>query len=318
MAKDYYASLGVNRSASKDEIKKAYFDLARKYHPDKNPDDKTAKAKFQEVQEAYEVLSDEKKREMYDRYGSTFESAGRGGPGGATYAWRGGQGGGAEEFDFSQIFGERFGEEPTGGFADIFNQFRRASASRGGRRTRHTAAPPVHHEIEIPFQTAISGGEVLLSLQRGSGKVDTITVKVPPGIESGRSIRLRGQGEQMGPGESGDLLVKVKVAPHPYFVRRGANLHVKVPITLAEAAAGAKIDVPTPKGTISLRVPPGTSSGTKLRAKGCGVQFKDHEAGDLFAEVQIVIPKSLSEQELKTFQEFDKAHPLQPRAKLSW
>ncbi len=166
MAEDYYKTLGVSRDASQSDIQKAYRELARKYHPDLNPDDKTAKKKFQQVQAAFDVLNDPSKREMYDRYGSSFESAGggpRGGPGGG-YGWSAGPGAGAEDVDFAQFFGERFGAEPAGGFADIFSQFRKA----GGEKRRGRAAArgrDIESELTIPFTTAITGGDVEFAVQ---------------------------------------------------------------------------------------------------------------------------------------------------------
>lgn len=158
-----------------------------------------------------------------------------------------------------------------------------------------------------------------LSLQRPSGEVETITVKVPMGIEDGKKIRLRGQGEP-GPrgGPAGDLIVIVHVASHLWFERKGKNLEVRVPISLAEAALGAKVDLPTPKGTITLTVPPRTSSGRRLRVKGYGVQFPDGSQGDLFAELQIVLPSQLDEKDRELIRKFDQRHQFNPRLDLKW
>ena len=278
MAKDYYETLGVPRNASQAAIQKAYRELARKYHPDMNPGDKTAKKKFQEVQAAFDVLNDPQKREMYDRYGSAFETMGAGGPrGGAPWGAGPGGGFGFEDVDLSELFGERVGVGPGGGFGDIFNQFRRAAGSSRSRTagSRRRGAD-LHDEVRIPFATSITGGEVRLEVRRPSGKAESIAVKIPAGIEDGKKIRLRGQGQPApGTGTPGDVLLTVHVAPHPCFQRRGNHLHVKVPVTLPEAVLGAKVDVPTPRGAVSLKVPPGTSSGTKLRIKGHGVVPKD-------------------------------------------
>ncbi len=329
MAEDYYKTLGVSRDASAADIQKAYRDLARKYHPDLHPDDKDAKKKFQEVQAAFDVLNDQAKREQYDRYGSSFESAGAGGPR-ATWSWGnapGGAGGpgGAEDVDFSQIFGDRFGGEAPGGFADIFSQFRQP---KGGRKRGAAAQPKrgadLATEVEIPFTTAILGGEVQLSMHRASGETETIVVKIPVGIEEGKKIRLRGQGEPAPArgGTAGDILITVHVSTHPFFSRRGNNLDVKVPVTLAEAALGAKVDIPTPKGTIVLRVPAGTSSGRKLRVKGRGVAPKGVDPGDLFAEILIVFPGPLDDEGRELIRQFDahasKAGPQNPRSDLHW
>jgi DnaJ-class molecular chaperone len=319
MSKDYYKVLGVGRNASQEEIKKAYRDLARKYHPDLNPDDKTAKQKFQQVQAAYDVLSDQQKREMYDRYGSSFETTGGGPrPGGA---WAGGPGGGFsfEDIDFSQFFGDRFGAGAGGGFEDVFSQFTqgapRGRKSQSGARRR---GADLRHEITIPFVTAIQGGEVQLSVGRPTGQTETLSVKIPPGIDDGKKIRLRGQGEPAPRGgPAGDLLLTVHVAPHPCFQRNGKHLHVTLPVTLTEAALGAKVDIPTPKGTVTVKVPPCTSGGSKLRVKAHGVSTKDGP-GDLIAEVQIVMPKQLDEETRAAFQRLSQQGSENPRANLQW
>lgn len=322
MAEDYYKTLGVRRDASSEEIQKAYRDLARRYHPDVNasPD---AKKKFQEVQAAFDVLNDRQKREMYDRYGSSFEGMGgrgpQGGPQGHPFGGGMPPGAGGEDFDFSQFFGERFG---GGGvdLGDILGQFRRGGAGRtrsgAGRRRRGT---DLEHEIQIPFTTAIAGGEAQISVQRGDGRVETLGVKIPAGIEDGKKIRLRGQGEPAEPGGTpGDILLTIRVAPHPSFTRRGNDLFVKVPVTLAEAALGGKIDVPTPRGTVALQVPPGTSSGKKLRVKGQGIAPKSGTPGDLFAELQIVLPKTLDEATREAIRKLDQQAPQDVRANLRW
>lgn len=314
MAEDYYKALGVNRGASQAEIDKAYGKLARKYHPDVNPDDKNAKKNFQEIQAAYDVLKDPKKRELYDRYGSAFEQAAQGGGprGGTTWSYNAGP----EDFDFSQFFG---GQAP-GGFADMFSQMR--GRGGGGRRGRAAGGMPgadVTAEVEIPFNMAITGGETQLTLQHESGETETLTVHIPTGIEDGKKLRLRGRGEPgMNGGPRGNLLVTIRVAPHPYFTRRGEHLYVRLPLTLREAAEGAKVDVPTPKGTVSLRVPPGSSSGRKLRIKGHGVAVPDKSPGDLFAEVQIMLPPKLDESDLAKIREIDARSSLDPRRDLHW
>ncbi len=315
MAEDYYKILGVSRNASAAEIQKAYRDLARKYHPDLNPDDKKAKEKFQKIQRAYEVLNDKEKRELYDRFGPDFEriaAAGATGHPGATWSSAGPGGTTFEDFDFSQIFGGH-----PGGFGDFFSQFTGGARARRGPTARRGA--DIRHEVEVPFQTAVNGGEARLVVQRPSGAVETITVKIPAGIQDGKKIRLRGQGEEGSHGgPPGDLIVVVRVAPHPWFERIGNNLEVRVPITVGEAALGAKIDLPTPRGTITLTIPPNSSSGRRLRVKGFGVQPAGEPAGDLFAVLQVMLPPQIEEQDKEWLRQFDRRYNFQPRSDLTW
>ena len=320
MAEDYYKTLEVSREASPAEIQKSYRRLARKYHPDLHPDDKGAKKKFQEVQAAFDVLNDPKKRELYDRYGSAFESAQAGPqPGGQWSTSTAGPD--VENFDFSQFFGDRFGGTGEGGgFADIFSQVGGGRAGKQSRRKRpRERGADVESAVEIPFNTAVTGGQVQLSISRAAGKVDTIAVKIPVGIDEGQKIRLRGQGEPGSDGgPSGDLLITVHVALHPSFRRRGDDLEVRLPVTLLEAAEGAKVEVPTPRGTVSLRVPPGTSSGTRLRIKGHGVARAGKTPGDLYAEVAIMLPRPLDASDIDKIRDICQRHPLSPRSELRW
>jgi len=317
MAEDYYETLGVNRGAPAEDIQSAYRKLARKYHPDLNPDDKQAKEQFQKVQNAFDVLNDSKKREMYDRYGSAYESVGAGGPG--PQSWGGG--GGGENFDINleDLFGGGGpGGGGGGGFADLFKNM----GQRGQRKPR-PAAPQrgsnIEHALTVPFTTAVLGGEAQIAVQRGDGSNETLQIKIPPGIEDGKKIRLRGQGNPSpNGGPEGDILIKVSAAQHPHFRRKGRRLDVQLPITIAEALDGAKVDVPTPHGTISLSVPPGTSSGSKLRAKGQGVKGTSGTPGDLFAEVQIVLPQEMEATDKESLQDLLKKYHDDPRADLKW
>lgn len=324
MSEDYYKILGVSRNASQDEIRAAYRALAKKYHPDRNPGDETAGKKFRQIQAAYEVLSDPEKREMYDRYGSSFQTAGAGGPRGGSFYWHGGPGGefggrGFEDLDFGRFFGDRFAAKAGFDLGDLFRQFT-GGAQRGSSRGREPQArgADVHQEVRIPFVTAISGGEVELRIRRPDGSTGTLKVKIPPGIEEGKKIRLRGQGAAPVGGIPGDLVLTVRVEPHPHFERRGRHLHLRVPVTLAEAALGAKVDVPTPKGTVSLKIPPGTSSGTKLRIAGFGVPAKDGTAGDLIVEVQIRLPDRLDDEARELFRRLAAGYSDNPRRALRW
>jgi DnaJ-class molecular chaperone len=315
MAEDYYATLGVARGASAEEIKKAYRKLARENHPDLHPDDPKAKAKFQQVQNAFDVLNDPKKREMFDRYGSAYESMGGGGPQGP-HPWpgAGGRGGEAHEVNLEDLFGGG-----GGGFADLFKQFGNRGARGGNRRPMPEEGADLEHDLSIPFASAILGGEAQIAVQRGDGRTETIRVKIPAGIEDGKKIRLRGQGEPgVNGGAAGDILIRVAIAPHPYFRRFGKRLEVSVPITLAEAIAGGKIDVPTPHGTITLTVPPGSSSGRRLRVKGQGVKAGSGEPGDLFAELEIVMPKNLSDDDRQQLAEIAQRYDENPRTELRW
>jgi DnaJ-class molecular chaperone len=315
MAEDYYEVLGVARNATPEEIHKAYRNLARRYHPDLNPDNEEAKKRFQEVQHAFEVLKDPKKREMFDRYGESFESMGGAGPGGPWRARPGaGPQGGFTEFDFSEMFGE--GGEGAGGFAEMFRQFTRRPGRRAG--TGGTRGTNIEHELHIPLRTAVSGGNAQLSVRRRSGKVETINVRIPAGIEDGKKIRLRGQGESAtASGQPGDILITVRVAPHPYFQRQGRDLIVRVPVTLREALLGAKIDVPTPHGTVTVTIPPGTSGGRRLRIKGHGVPT-NNGSGDLYAEVQILLPETIDEPTRSAIERLNLPEPPNPRANLRW
>lgn len=317
MAEDYYATLGVARGASAEEIKKAYRKLARENHPDLHPDDPKAKEKFQQVQNAFDVLNDPKKREMFDRYGSAYESMG-GGPGPRPWPGAGGpRGGGGDAYEVN--LEDLFGGGGGGGFADLFKQFGNRGGRGGARRPMPEEGADLEHELSIPFATAVLGGEAQIGVQRADGRTESIRVKIPAGIEDGKKIRLRGQGEPgSNGGEAGDILIRVAVAPHPHFRRFGKRLEVSVPITLAEAIAGGKIDVPTPHGTITLTVPPGSSSGRKLRVKGQGVKAGAGEPGDLFAELEIVMPKNLSDEDRRQLAEIAQRYNENPRAELRW
>ncbi len=323
--RDYYEILGVSRDASAEQIKKAYRGMARKYHPDVNPGDKSAEKKFQEAQSAYDILGDAEKRKLYDQYGrAAFEGMGAG-PRGNASDWANEQAGPGPEFvDFSQFFGPgahvRMGPnagptvEPDAGsgiFEDLFGRMRGGrGARRGPRAGRESEA-----SITIPFLTAVRGGETTIEVVRSSGTRETLSIKIPPGTDTGAKLRLRGRGE---PGESGapsgDLIIHVDVSPHPYFSRDGRDLVVDVPITIDEAVLGARVDVPTLEGTKTLPIPAGTSSGQKLRLRGQGIPARgDKPAGDLFVVVKIVVPKSVDSDTQDLVRKFAEHNPLHPR-----
>ena len=238
MAGDFYATLGVSRTATADEIHQAYRRLARQYHPDLNPNNEDAKKKFQEIQQAYETLKDPKKREMFDRYGAAYESMG-GGPAGGWRPQPGAGPGGAsyEDFDLGDIFGG--GHEGAGGFSDLFRQFTRKQPRRGGGGSAGPGGSPsaaganVEHELQVPFRTSIVGGNAQLSVRRRGGRVETIDVKIPAGITDGKKIRLKGQGEPAtGCGSAGDMLITRRVAPHSAYLRQGIGFIMELLCTL--------------------------------------------------------------------------------------
>ena len=307
MPKDLYKILGVSRGASAEEIQKAYREQARKHHPDLNPDDEKAKERFQEIQSAYEVLNDPEKRKNYDRFGDAHERMGGQGPTAGPF----------RDVDLNDIFGAGSGGGP-GGFADLFRQFSQGGGARASRGPSRPKGRNLRHEVIIPFNTSVLGGETPVGIVEPDGSQKTISIKIPAGIEDGKKIRLRGQGDPSPRGgEPGDLLVTVRVGTHPCYRRDGLNLEVSVPVTLTEAARGAKVDVPTPKGTISLTVPPGTSGGKRLRVRGLGIE-SDGKKGDLFAEIQVRIPDNLSDEEIALLEQIEARRTSDPRGDLSW
>ena len=313
MAQDYYKTLDVSRTASAEEIQKAHRKLARKYHPDLNPDDKATQNKFKEIQQAYDCLNDPEKRKLYDQFGDQYENvaAGRaagGAPGGSSFEDIF-QGGGPEGFQFG------------GDLGDLFKQFTGGGGhSRAGRgRSRGpVSGADLSAELTVPFNTAVLGGQATINVRRGSTP-ENLQVKIPAGVESGKKIRLRGQGEPSpNGGTSGDLLISITVASHPYFKRNCQNLEVRLPVTLGEAAMGAKVDLPTPGGTMSLKIPPGSSSGKRLRVKGQGVRDASGGAGDLFVELQIKLPEQLDDESRQAIERIERLYTEQPRAGLIW
>lgn len=318
--RDYYEVLGVARDASADAIKKAYRKLARTHHPDVNPGDKKAEARFKEAQEAYDVLSDAEKRSLYDRFGKAgMEGMAASGPRGASPEWTARQGpGNAEAFDLRDFFGP--GGVPHGegaGGAGLFEEL--LGRVRGGRAGRRSAGPraggTLEAQLTIPFVTAVRGGEMPVELDRGGGRRETLVVKIPPGIETGAKLRLRGRGE---PGEQGaspgDLTIRVTVEPHPYFVRDGRHLTVEVPISVPEAVLGGKVDIPTLSGLKAMTIPPGSSGGRKLRLKGQGLpESGGQPAGDLFVILKVVVPKAVDDVSRRLIAEFAERNPSDPR-----
>ncbi|MEM9827461.1 MAG: DnaJ C-terminal domain-containing protein [Planctomycetota bacterium] len=320
---DLYEVLGVGRDAAKADIKKAHRKLATKYHPDKNPDDARAKERFKRIQEAYDVLSDDDKRAAYDQYGADFEkirSGGYypGGGGGAQFqgldldsifgaAGRGGGGGGFQFDGFGDFF-----EQLTGGAAARPAGTRSAGPQAGRRQRGPAAGGNRRHELELPLETAVRGGKTEFYL--GDEK---LAVNIPAGVRDGSKIRLRGKGHPgSGGGHPGDLILMIKISEHPNYRRVGANLEVTVPVTLGEAVLGGKVDVPTPKGTVALTVPPCSDSGRRLRLKGLGIQSSP--PGDLIAILQVVTPDSVDADSKQWIESFESRNPMQPREDLKF
>lgn len=318
---DYYKLLEVSRSASADEIKKSYRKLARKYHPDMNPNDKQASEKFKEIQEAYAVIGDAEKRKMYDQFGPNFAQAAAGGGGrGHTYTWQGP--GGQGPIDLEDIFGRGNVGDAMEGF-DFSSLFGGGGGGRTRRRShRETRRPErgqdLRMDIDVPLLVAAQGGTLDIQVRRTTGG-ERLTVKIPKGVTSGQVIRLAGQGEPGGIGAGpGDLMLKVRIAPHPYFRVEKANVLLDLPVSPAEAALGAKVDVPTlTEGQFTLTIPPGTSSGTKLRLRGKGLTDPEtKQPGDQYCIVKIVIPKTTSDAAKTLYQQLADLKEDVPRAGL--
>jgi molecular chaperone DnaJ len=369
---DYYELLGVSRKAPQKEIRQAYRKLARKYHPDLNPGDKSSEEKFKQVQEAYEVLSDAKKRQMYDQFGFETPGAGGGVPGGVDP--------GDVQFDFG---GFDFGGGGGGAgqsFRDLFGQFFRGGGAPAEAHSRSEPGSSLEYQIEITFWEAVHGTVKKLTIARldactecrgagtvgqpqtctacgGSGQVtqtsgkmrfnltctrcggtgrirnlcrvcggegrvrrsDTIEVRIPAGVQTGSRVRVPGRGNAGTAGAPpGDLYIITDVQAHPFFDRRGDDLYTVVPITVTEAALGAKVEVPTMDGRSLLRVPPGTNSGQKLRLRDKGVPSARHpgKRGDQYVELQVVVPKPVDERVKELLRELERLAPENPRKDL--
>jgi curved DNA-binding protein len=293
MAEDFYSVLGVTKTADAGAIKKAYKKLARDLHPDKNPGNKQAESRFKAVNRAYEALGDEKKRKLYDEFGEDALREGFDAEKARAYrSWQGqaggngfgGFGGGARHVNLEDLFGG--GGGGAGGFSgDPFGDlFGRAARRRGPMRGQD-----YEQELTVDFVSAVRG----TTLRLRSEAKNEVTVRIPPGASEGSRVRIAGQG---GPspngGPSGDLILVIHVEPHPFFTREGDDLTLDVPITVSEAIKGAKVRVPTFDGPVVVKVPPGTSSGTKLRVRGKGVARKAKEPGDLYVRLMIHVPNA--------------------------
>jgi molecular chaperone DnaJ len=363
---DYYETLGVSRGSSAADIRKAYRRLARKYHPDVNPGDKTAEEKFKQIQEAYDVLSDPKKRQLYDQFGFASDRI----PPGA------GPGAGGVGFDFS---GFDFSNAGAGSsFSDIFSDFfSRFAGGPAERAPQSERGSDLEYQVEIGFWDSIRGSQFKLNISRldactacggtgavggpatctacggkgqavqaagpmrfnmtcarcgGSGRVrtlcrhchgegrvarpETIEVRIPAGVADGSRVRVPGKGNAgVHGGPAGDLYIITRVRPHEFFERRGDDLYTIVPISVDEAALGAKIEVPTIDGRALLKVPPGTQSGQRFRLREKGApSLRSGRRGDQFVEVRIVLPKVMDDRQRKCLQDFARLSREDPRA----
>ncbi len=329
--RDYYEVLGIARSSSAEDIKKAYRKLARKFHPDVNKNDPGAETKFKEVQEAYDVLSDGRKRQAYDQFGhagvnsAAAEAAaaaaaagqGRGGfryatstPGGATVDFG--------EVDINEVLSSMFGGMgPMGGMGGRGGG-RGGRGPSGGRAQSQAKGDDILYPVHITFEQAIRGTTVEIRLNTEDRRIDeTISAKIPPGVDEGSKVRVAGRG-QPGPGGRGDLIIETHVSPHAYFTRQEKDILLDLPISMAEAANGATISVPTVDGPVELRVPAGISSGKKLRIRDRGVLQRDGTRGDQFCRIQVQVPSDLTDAEKQQLVSMEKNHEFKPRQNTGW
>ena len=323
--KDYYQTLGVGKTATDKEIKQAYRKLARKFHPDVNPGDKTAEARFKEINEAYEVLGDADKRRKYDELGANWrmyeQAQGQGFQGGSPFgfgggaqdAWTinmGGQGGGYRTMtpeEMQELFGT---DDP---FSDFFHTFfgggsfggADQAAGRRARATRPRRGHDLESAIDLTLEEAFAGTTRRLLMSR-DGKERTVDVRIPAGIKDGARVRAAGEGATgASGGPSGDLFLTVRIRPHPRFERRGQDLHTRVPVPVTTAVLGGEVNVPTLTGsTLRLKIPELTANNRVFRLRGHGMPAvgKPDERGDLYATVDVQLPSSLSEDERRHYE----------------
>ncbi len=322
--KDYYAILGVDKKSSKEEISKAYKKLAKKYHPDLNPNDPTAEDKFKDVTEAYEVLKDDEKRRLYDSLGSNWQHGQNFQPPpgyeNVHFSFRGDQR--SAGFDFSDFFENIFGggfQSSGRGFERSYGGFQGDPFSGGGFSRKGQDAEAA---LELSLEEAYRGGTKSITLQeqvvgpegRPMVQNKTLSVNIPPGIKDGNKIRLSGQGSPgVGSGHSGDLYLKVKILPHPKFKLDGNNIIYDLALAPWEAALGSSVRVPTLEGDIEMKIPPGASSGRKMRIRGKGMG-RGAAKGDQMVRIMIKVPDKLSPEEEKLWKKLSEASGYNPRA----
>jgi curved DNA-binding protein len=315
--KDYYKTLGVSKSASQEDIKKAYRKLARKHHPDVNPGDQAAEDRFKDINEAYEVLSDPEKRKKYDQFGSQWQQYERAGGRPEDFNWgqwraQPGASGPGYRTVSPEEFEEIFGGAGGGDFSDFFETlFGRAAGGRrpsgSGEREYYQPRPrpgrDTEHTLQITLEEAFNGATRTLEWEDGR----RIEAKIPRGVDTGSRVRLRGQGEPgMAGGGAGDLYLRIEVLPHDRFIREGDNLRVTVPVDLFTALLGGKTPVSTLDQTVNLDIPPETANGKVFRLRGLGMpKLKNpNERGDLYATTEVALPRRLSQQEKELVQQW--------------
>ncbi len=291
---DYYKTLGVDKKATPDEIKKAFRKLAVKYHPDRNPGDKSAEEKFKEINEAYAVLSDPQKKEQYDTYGSSgFHKQ---------YS--------QEDIFRNFDFGGTFRDMGMGGGEDIFSRLFGGGMGRGGRGSRGGFRPgpqrgsDLEMETDVSFRDAVNGAEKVIAFRR-NGVREELKVKIPAGVDNGSRIRISGKGSPgEGGGPSGDLFLIIRTMPDPVFTRDGGDLFVDRSISFSAACLGVSLDVPTLEGDKRIKVPAGIQPGTKIRLKGCGVKtLSSNTKGDLYVKIGLHVPERLNSDQKKLVEE---------------
>jgi molecular chaperone DnaJ len=327
-SKDYYELLGIKKDATEKEIKQAYRRLARKYHPDVNPGDKSAEAKFKEINGAYEVLADKEKRAKYDKYGDKWQYADQfekaGGPQAQYYEY---SPGGESSFHFGG---------DIGGMDSIFEELFRGARTGGfSRRSQPRRGRDLETSVQVTLEEAYSGTSRTISLQveepcatckgtgrihnvpcsvcRGAGIVPNIKrleVKIPAGVKTGSRVRIAGKGQPGDGGASGDLYLVITVLPHRSFERDGDDLHTNIAVPLSVAMLGGEVQVPTPRGKLSLKIPPETQNGRVFRLTGQGMpRLGKSTRGDLLAKVNVVLPAGLSEKEKELFRQLRELRP---------
>ena len=349
MAKDFYQTLGVARDADEKAIKSAYRKLAREFHPDVNPNNPNAEAKFKEISEAFQVLSDADKRKLYDQWGEDFDKIPpgyTGGPGPTSSGGFGGYPGGAGGYggvDLEELLRQAQQQQSGGGYAggypggrvefnrgdgagdagNLFSELFGNMRGGGGRQTRRgpQRGGDVEQPVEISFAESVRGTQRRLNLilrsEDGREEKRDVTVKIPAGVKDGTNVKVSGKGASSATGgPNGDLYLKVGVRGDPFWKRDGNNLRIEVPVSFAEAALGAQIPVPTLDGNVTLKIPAGTQSGQTFRLSGRGIAPKSGKAGDELVTVKVAVPKALGEREKELIEELKAARDEDVRAGL--